>query len=119
MGIDRDLLATYVREKMAEEKLSLRKAAQYAGCSPATFSRLLGKSDDHVPDTATISAIATWLGKNVSDFESNKRPPTASLAQVSVHLHALPDLSSDDAKVIMNVVKLLYDQKRTRDQNKE
>lgn len=113
MALDRALLATHIRNKMEDEKLSLRKTADLTGCSPATLSRLLGGNDrEYVPDTATLGAIAEWLQMELSDFETDKRPSQASLANVSVHLHALPDLSSDDADFIMSVVRLLYDDKR-------
>jgi transcriptional regulator with XRE-family HTH domain len=119
-GIDRDLLATYVRNKMDDDKLSLRKAADLAHCSPATLSRLLsGSGSGYVPDTATVSAIAKWLNKPLSDFEPKMRPSQKSLADVEVHLHALPDLSHDDARAIMSVVKLLYEQKRDRTPKKK
>lgn len=119
-GFDRERLATYMRNKMANEKLSLRKAAEYAHCSPATFSRVLGGQDDeYMPDTATLSAIARWLNKDLSDFETSKRPATTSLEEVAVHLHALPDLAPDDARFIMSVVQLLYDDKRQRTPEKD
>lgn len=116
MGLDRDLLASYMRNKMANEKLSLRKAADIAGCSAATFSRLLGGHDNaYTPDTATLSAVAKWLKKDLSAFEGPKKTqPTQSLEDVAVHLHALPDLDPEDAQFIMNVVQLLYADKRKR-----
>lgn len=118
-GLDRDLLATYMRNKMAEENLSLRKAAELARLSPATFSRLLaGNDSEYVPDTATVTAIAEWLQKKLSEFEPTARPSHKTLADVEVHLNALPDLSRDDAKFIMSVVKLLYDEKRNRPKRK-
>jgi hypothetical protein len=55
-----------------------------------------------------------WLNKNLSDFEPQMRPSQSSLATVEIHLHALPDISADDARSIMSVVKLLYDEKRAR-----
>lgn len=119
-GLDRDLLATYMRDKMAEEKLSLRRAAESAGLSPATFSRLLdGNEGQYVPDTATVSTVANWLEKKLSDFEPSNRPSPKTLADVEVHLNALPDLSRDDAQFIMSVVRLLYDEKRNRSSNEE
>jgi transcriptional regulator with XRE-family HTH domain len=115
MALDLGLLAEHIRSKMHRDNLSLRKAAERAGCSPATFSRLLGHNvTGYVPDTATLSAIADWLKMELSDFETDKRPPQASLADVSVHLHALPELASEDAEFIMSVVQLLYDDKRKR-----
>jgi transcriptional regulator with XRE-family HTH domain len=115
MELDRDLLATYVRNKMANEKLSLRKAAEQARCSPATFSRLLaGQEGEYMPDTATLSAVAKWLRKDLSDLEDTRRPVAKSLEDVAVHLHALPDLAPKDAQFIMSVVQLLYDNKRKR-----
>ena len=84
------------------------------------MSRLLGgNKSDYVPDTATVTAIARWLNKNLSDFEPDTRPTHSSLADVEVHLHALPHLKSEDAQSIMKVVKLLYDEKRSRSQEKE
>jgi transcriptional regulator with XRE-family HTH domain len=118
-GLDRERLATYVRTKMANEKLSLRKAAELAKCSPATFSRILGGQDEeYTPDTATLNAIAQWLNKDLSDFETSKRPTTHTLEEVAVHLHALPDLEPEDAQFIMSVVQLLYDDKRHKKSKK-
>jgi transcriptional regulator with XRE-family HTH domain len=115
MALNRELLATYMRNKMKNENLSLRKAAELAECSPATFSRLLGGHDrDYTPDTATLNAVATWLRKGLSDFEDAMPPATKSLEDVAIYLHALPDLERKDAEFIMNVVQLLYDDKRKR-----
>jgi len=118
-GLDRERLATYIRNKMANEKLSLRKASELAKCSPATFSRILGDQDEeYMPDTATLNAIAQWLNKDLSDFESSKQQTTTTLEEVAVHLHALPDLEPEDAQFIMSVVQLLYDDKRNKNTKK-
>jgi transcriptional regulator with XRE-family HTH domain len=115
-GLDRDRLATYVRNKLTNEKLSLRKAAEMTNCSPATFHRILSEQDaEYMPDTATLTAIAKWLNKDLSEFSSKPRP-TATLEEVAVHLHALPDLKPEDAKFIMSVVQLLYDDKRLKNE---
>jgi transcriptional regulator with XRE-family HTH domain len=116
-GVDRDLLASHLRSKMEEEKLSLRKAAEWVRCSPATLSRVLqGNQGEYVPDTATIEAMAAWLGMTLSDFEPGKRPAksSSSLAQVELHLHALPELSESSARAIMDVVRRLYERERER-----
>ncbi len=112
-GIDREIIATLIRDKMNKEELSLRKAADEAKCSPATFSRLLSATGSYLPDTATLNSVAKWLRVNVAAFESSRRPSSASIADVEVYLHALPDLSHNDAQLIMSVVKTLYEQKRS------
>jgi transcriptional regulator with XRE-family HTH domain len=114
-GVDRELLATYLRNRIEEEHLSLRKAAEQIKCSPATLSRLLsGNASQYAPDTATLTAIAKWLERNLSDFEPSHRPRQSSLAEVELHLHALPDISKADAQAIMAAVRALYEAKRER-----
>lgn len=121
-GIDRDLLASYVRNKMNEDQLSLRRAALQISCSPATLSRvLLGSSSDYEADTATLNAITTWLGRGLSDFELSKRPASSSssLAEVEMHLHALPHINDTDVRAMMAVIKALYDGRAKPQRNKE
>ncbi len=119
-GFDRDLLASYLRNRMDEHELSLRKAADQMGCSAATLSRLLaGSESNYDADTATLTAAATWLGRSLADFDPDRRPSESSLAEVEMHLHALPDISEADARAMMAVIKTLYDDKRTRRPDKE
>ena len=115
MRVDRELLASYLRNKIDEDHLSLRRAAEQIKCSPATLSRLLNGGDSqYAPDTATLTALAKWLKRNLSDFEADMRPTQSSLAEVEVHLHALPDITESDARAIMAAVKALYESKRQR-----
>jgi transcriptional regulator with XRE-family HTH domain len=107
---------------MEEEKFSLRKAAEWVRCSPATLGRVLqGNQGEYVPDTATIEAMAAWLGMTLSDFEPGKRPAksSSSLTQVELHLHALPELSESSARAIMDVVRRLYERERERSPEKD
>jgi transcriptional regulator with XRE-family HTH domain len=115
LGIDRDLLASYLRNKMNEQQISLRKAAELMGTSPATLSRLLnGSGSEYLADTSTLSAAATWLNKPLSEFDASRRPSpnSSSLAEVEMHLHALPDITDADARSMMAVIQTLYEQKR-------
>lgn len=113
-AIDRDLLASHVRNKMADDQLSLRQAAHRIGCSPATLSRVLeGSGNRYEPDTATLEAIVKWLRLTLGDFVAARRPATATLADVEMYLHALPDISDDDARALVKVVRAFYDEKRT------
>src|ERR1700692_691796 len=105
-GIDRDLLASFLRNKMNEERISLRKAAESMGTSPATLSRLLNGADSqYLADTSTLNAAAAWRKRSLSDFESNRRPSpkSSSLTEVEMHLHALPDITDADARAMMAV----------------
>lgn len=112
-GLDLNLLATYLRNKIGDEQLSLRKAADQTQCSAATLSRLLhGEESGYAPDTATLNAVVDWLGMTLADFEEGKRPSGSTLAEVEVHLHALPDISQQDAEAMMAVVRALYEAKR-------
>jgi transcriptional regulator with XRE-family HTH domain len=115
IGVDKDLLANSLRDRMEEQELSLRKAAQLAGCSPATLSRLLsGSTSEYTPDTATLSVVLKWLNRPLGDFETKRRPNESSLAEVEMHLHALPNISRDDAEAMMAAVKALYAAKRSK-----
>jgi hypothetical protein len=80
---------------------------------------LLGTSSDYEPDTATVNVIATWLQRGLSDFELSKRPPQSSLAEVEMHLHALPNITDKDVRAMMAVIKALYDNKPKAPQDKE
>jgi transcriptional regulator with XRE-family HTH domain len=118
-GVDRELLASYVRNKMQKEDLSLRKAADVIKCSPATLSRLLaGSEGEYEPDTATLVAVGKWLGRNMSDFEPERRPARSTMTEVEMHMHALPDISERDATEMIAVVRALYASKRKRDTKK-
>ena len=108
--IDLDRLAEYLQAEIESRGVSLRKAADDIGCSPATLARLLqGEKALNVPDSGTLDKAAMWLGKRLSDFEE-ARPTgrTASIADVEVHLRALPGLSKADAEGLVAMVKAAY-----------
>lgn len=119
-GVDRDVLASYLREKMEKEQVSLRRAAELIGCSPATLSRLLNGSDSaYEPDTATIVSIAKWIDRNLSDLEPAKRPIDSSMSftELEMHMHALPKVTKEGVTEIMSVVKALYESQLKRTPN--
>jgi transcriptional regulator with XRE-family HTH domain len=114
------LLASYLRNKMNEQELSLRRASEQIGCSPATLSRLMsGAASEYEADTATLTAATKWLNRTLADFELEKRPSETSLAEVEMHLHALPHVSEADVRAMMAVITTLYDEKRKRQPSKE
>lgn len=108
-SIDLDLLAQHLTSKMEEEELSLRPAAEEIGCSPATLSRLLKGADaPNYPDSITLMKAASWVGKRISDFETGNKTP-ATLADVEVHLRALPGIDAGDREALVAMVRAAYD----------
>ena len=109
-AIDRDLLARYLQQKIDEQSLTMRSAAEKIGCSPATLTRMLkGDSADNQPDTSTLIKAASWLGRSLADFEPGKRPEVSSMTDVELHLRALPGLSPRDKEALVAMVKAAHD----------
>ena len=105
-----DLLATHLRNEMETKGLSIRAAATGIGCSPATLARLLqGSEAPNLPDSINLIRTVSWLKKSLSDFEKGKSKRTSSLADVEVHLRALPGIAKTDAEGLVAMVKAAYD----------
>jgi transcriptional regulator with XRE-family HTH domain len=107
-AVDLDLLATHLKTKMATEHLAIRAAAEKIGCSSATLGRLLhGAKAPNVPDSVNLLRAANWLGRGLDEFIA-KPHHGSTLADVEVHLRALPSLSPADAEAIVAMVKAAY-----------
>lgn len=108
-GIDLDRLAVFLRNRMQEKGLSIRAAAAEIGCSPATLGRLIQGSDSpNMPDSENLLRAASWLGRSLGDFSLETQRPPASIADVEVHLRALPGLGRKDADFLIAMVKAAY-----------
>ncbi len=110
-------LPAMIKAKRREEKLGLRAAAQKSGVSPSTLSRLERGISTSLPDTETLAKLAGWLNVSLDSIlvqaEPNlhgdtPKPTTPEI--VEVHLRADKNLSSDTAKTLAQMFKLLYDQ---------
>lgn len=111
--LDRDLLAEHLQQRIDERGLTIRDAAAKIGCSPATLVRLLkGRHADNYPDTKTLIKATSWLGRGLSDFESGERPKESSMAEVELHLRALPGLAEKDRDALVAMVKAAHDAAR-------
>jgi len=109
-NIDLDALAQHIEEKLRSEKKSIRMAAAEIGCSPATLSRLLkGSETQNIPDTRTLIQTASWLGKTLTDFEINRAPATSTIADVVLHLRALPGLTAKDKEALVAMVRAMHE----------
>ena len=109
-GVDLDMLATYLKSEIEEKSISMRGAAREIGCSPATLSRLLkGTGSQNIPDAINLMRAASWLGKSLTEFEPNRQSTPSKLADVEMHLRALPGLSEADAAALMAMVRAGYE----------
>lgn len=109
-GIDRDRLALFLKAQIEEQKLSIRSAAARIGCSPATLSRLLqGSESPNVPDSENLLRAASWLGRHIGDFARGAERSKVGIADVEVHLRALPGLKRAHADALVAMVKAAYD----------
>ncbi len=110
LDIDLDLLAEQLEREIAARELSLRAAANAIGCSPTTLARLLtGSKTPNSPDTKTLLQAVNWLGKSISDFAKTRVPETSTIADVVVHLRALPELSNADKDALVAMVRAFHD----------
>ena len=108
--LDRDLLATHLRTKIDSEGKSIRTASDEIGCSAATLSRMLrGSRAANFPHARNLFRAASWLGKSITAFEPGVRNASSTLADVEVHLRALPRLSDKDKEALVAMVKALHD----------
>lgn len=115
LHVDLNLLAEQLAREMSIRKLSLRGAADEIGCSPTTLSRLLsGARTPNLPDSKTLVQAVNWLGKNLSDFSRDKVPSSTTIADVVLHLRALPELSSKDKEALVAMVRAAHDAYRLR-----
>lgn len=111
--IDRDLLAAHLQQRIDERDLTIRDAASRIGCSAATLTRLLkGKEAENYPDTKTLIKATSWLGRSLSEFEPGMRPKESSMAEVELHLRALPGLTETDRDALVAMVKAAHDAAR-------
>jgi helix-turn-helix protein len=109
-ALDLDLLATHLRSEMETRDISIRAAAAEIGCSAATLARLLqGSAAPNVADSVNLIRAVSWLRKSLSDFEKGKAKRTSTLADVEVHLRALPGIGKTDAEGLIAMVKAAYD----------
>lgn len=108
--LDLDMLATHLRSRMEERGLSLRATAEEVGCSPATMRRLLlGSASPNMPETANIIRAVSWLGRSLADFLVGSPAKPSSIADVEVHLRALPNLTQADTEALVAMVRAAYD----------
>jgi transcriptional regulator with XRE-family HTH domain len=105
-----DQLAIRLRSKMELQELSVRAAASEMGVGAATLSRLLqGSASSTTPDLANVSKAADWAGTTLSDLSAAPvREKASTIADVEVHLRALPGLEGADVEALVAMVRAGY-----------
>jgi transcriptional regulator with XRE-family HTH domain len=110
--IDPSNLASRIRGRRFGLGLTVRDAAEAAGVSPATFSRV--ERGDYVPGTENLLKLAEWLGVPLAELGADARltghedEPQSTPEAVALHLRADKNLSGDDAAVLEQVFRSTY-----------
>ena len=123
LSIDAAEFASRLREKRLARGLSLRQAAQEAGVSATTFSRV--ERGDHLPDRENLLQLANWAGVTLEQVASapSKHDVVvhnlgeSTVESVALHLRADKDLDPKDAQILMEVFRVAYENLRKRHGN--
>ena len=123
LSIDAAEFASRLREKRLAKGLSLRQAAQEAGVSATTFSRV--ERGDHLPDRENLLQLANWVGLTLEQVASTPAdhnvvthgPGESTVEAVALHLRADKDLDPKDAQILMDVFRVAYENLRKRHGN--
>lgn len=116
--VDPAQLAARVRAKREAEKLSLRAAARILEMSPATISRV--ESGKHLPGRDHLLRLVDWAGVSIG---SNRRQgrnqlvhgdQASTVEAVELHLRADKNLDSEDAEILVQLVRTAYDRMSKR-----
>lgn len=113
--LDVEALYAALDQRRNSKGLSWRKAAAEAGVSASTLTRLgQGKR----PDVDSFAALVQWLAVSPERFlksDGRKKQESSDLMTVvSTHLRAQKDLTPDGAKALENILRVAYNQLRTR-----
>ena len=114
--------------RTAANGLSIRQAAEEAGVSASTFSRVVNSG--HVPDYTQMLHLAHWLGVTLVQLSVDNEPSSrqlvtspvehspreTTLESIALHLHADEDLSPQDVDLLMGVLRVQYSLLKQRTQ---
>src|ERR1700738_1789797 len=112
LSIDPEEFAARLHEKRLARGLSLRQAAQEAGVSPTTLSRV--ERGDHLPDRENLLQLANWDGMTLDQVALNPaehnvivhNADESTVEAVALHLRADKDLDPKDAQILMEVFRV-------------
>lgn len=103
--LDLSQLARLLRDRRG--MLSQRQAAEKAGVSFSTFSRVEAGAQ---PDLASFTRLCAWLGEPPSRFFTPVAPRrNEPLEEVVAHLTADPRLTRESSELLIGTLTKLYD----------
>lgn len=111
-------LARRVKAKRENEGLSLREAAKQLDMSAATLSRV--ESGAHLPERDHLLALANWVDLPLDRGARRRRnaavhgKDAGTLEAVELHLRADKELKSEDADILVDLVRAAYKRMNTR-----
>jgi transcriptional regulator with XRE-family HTH domain len=87
--------------------LNWKQAAEGAGVHASTLSRM---AQGRRPDATSLALLAAWSGLNPAEFVSGvtRAYEPDPLARLSSFVHADPNLSSEAARALDEVIKATY-----------
>ena len=97
--------------------LSWRQVADQAGVSASTLTRM---AQGRLPDVEGLTALVHWANLDLDDFiraegKHPKEPET--LARIATYLRSDKHLSPESAKALEEIIRVAYQQFRTKDQD--
>jgi transcriptional regulator with XRE-family HTH domain len=96
--------------------LGVREAAEEAGVSPATLSRV--ERGDYLPGRDNLEKLAAWLGEAIEGLDvgpsGHEGEPESTPDAVAFHLRADRNLSDDEALILEEVFRSAYEALRRR-----
>lgn len=118
MPIDPAALAQRVRARRLGNGQSIRQAAEAAGLSPATLSRV--ERGDYAPGRENLLRLADWLGVSVDELtpgaaiSRHQAEPESTPEAVALHLRADKSLGPEDAEMLEELFRRAYETLRRR-----
>jgi len=111
-------LSALIRAKRKTDDIGLREAAKASKVSASTLSRLERGIASSLPDFATLTNLAEWLGIPISSILNEREQPHSKKVkaqlqtpeQIAVYLRADKNLSPGTADALYKSFTLLYDQ---------
>ncbi|MFQ5872213.1 MAG: helix-turn-helix domain-containing protein [Dehalococcoidia bacterium] len=99
-------------ERVARQ-IRWKDVAHESGVSASTLTRMAqGKR----PDVDSLAALASWSGLNPGEYVRSTSEPEEpkSIAMISTHLRTDPNLTSEAATALEELIKATYERLRSR-----